>query len=265
MDTEEKQKLISAREDGIELIKRRIIEKKDINLFIEYVIKDEKHGKKIKQDVVHLAMQEHIDYCFSRNLLCGILAPWGHGKTGQILARGLFELGLNQNTRIKILCNNDSTAKARLKVMGQYIDKDKDLHLIFPDLLPADKQNWNAHELTCVRDTIAKDATIQCYGVLSSGIGGRTDLLIADDVMDMRNCILQPKLKNQIIETFFNTWISRADGIDFRVIYIATIWTDDDLSSCLLKNSAFSFLKMGINDSISAIKCSYTNREINLN
>jgi hypothetical protein len=262
MDITEKDKLAQAKEDGLELIRRNITEKKDVNLFTEFVMKDEKHGKKVKQNIVHLAIQEHIDYCFKHNILCGILAPWGHGKTAQVISRGLFELGLNQNLRIKILCNNDSTAKARLKVMGMYIDKDKDLHKIFPNLVPADKQNWNAHELTVVRDTIAKDATIQCYGILSSGIGGRTDILIADDVMDMRNCILQPKLKEQIIETFFNTWISRADGIDFRVIYIATIWTDDDLSSQLLKNSAFSFLKMGINDTFSAIKCQYINRDI---
>ena len=262
MDLETSEKLKRANDDGIELLRRKIIQEKDVNLFIEFVIKDEKTGTKIHQDTIHLAMQEHIDYCFSHNILCGILAPWGHGKTGQILARGLHELGLNQNNRIKILCNNDSTAKARLNVMGKYIDKDKDFHKIFPSCVPEDKEKWNSHELIVKRTTFSKDASIQCYGVLSSGIGGRTDLLIADDVMDMRNCILQPKLKNQIIETFFNTWLSRADGIDFKVIYIATVWTEDDLSMQLIKNSAFSFLHMGINQGITGITCKYYNREL---
>jgi len=265
MNLETTEKLNQANEDGLELLRRKIINEDDINLFIEYVIKDEKHGAKIKQDIIHLAMQEHIDYCFSHNILCGILAPWGHGKTGQIIARALHILGKNTNTRIKILCNNDSTAKARLKVIGQYVEKDKDFHRIFPLCVPENRERWNAHELIVKRETISKDASVQSYGVLSSGIGGRTDLLLADDVMDMRNCILQPKLKGQIIDTFFNTWLSRADGIDFKVIYIATIWTEDDLSSQLIKNPAFSFLVMGINNNLNGITCRYYNRSISLN
>jgi hypothetical protein len=253
--------LNKAHADGIEYIRRNIING-DINLFTEYVMKDEKTGAKVKQAIIHYAIQEHIDYCFSNNLLCGVLAPWGHGKTAQGIARILHTIGIDPNKRVKILCNNDSTAKARLKVIGQYVERDKDFHEIFPTCVPGDKQNWNAHELTVLRNTIAKDPTVQCYGVLSSGIGGRTDLLFADDVMDMRNCLLQPKLKTQIIDTFYNTWLSRADGEDFQVLYIATIWTDDDLSSELLKNDAFSFLYMGINDDMTAIKCRYYNREL---
>jgi hypothetical protein len=257
----EKNKIQTAHEHGLEFIRRKITNG-DINLFIENVIKDEKTGKKVKQDVIQLAIQEHIDYCFNHNLLCGVLAPWGHGKTVQGIARILRDIGINPNTRIKILCNNDSTAKARLKVIGQYVERDEDFHKIFPTCVPGDKQNWNAHELTVLRNTIAKDPTVQCYGVLSSGIGGRTDLLFADDVMDMRNCILQPKLKMQIIDTFYNTWLSRADGEDFKVLYIATVWTDDDLSAELIKNEAFSFLHMGINDDMTAIKCKYYNRAL---
>jgi hypothetical protein len=267
MDTQESEftpSIKSAYADGIELIRRKIING-DTNLFIEYVIKDEKTGKKVNQDVIHYAMQEHIDYCFRENILCCILAPWGHGKTAQGLARILAMIGIDQNIRVKILCNNDDTARKRHRVLGQYIEHDKDFHTIFPTCVPGDKQNWNAHELTVLRNTISKDATVQCYGVLSSGIGGRTDILFADDVMDMRNCILQPKLKVQIIDTFFNTWLSRADGEDFKVLYIATIWTDDDLSSLLLKNPAFSCLVMGINDDLSAITCKYYNREIGVN
>ena len=260
-ETEFNPSLQNVYSDGQELIKRKILDG-NTNLFLEQVMKDEKTGAKVQQHIIHFAIQEHIEYCFSNNILCGILAPWGHGKTSQIIGKVLHMIGLNSNIRTKILCNNDSTAKARLRVLGQYIDKDSDFHSIFPTCFPADRENWNAHELTVLRNTISKDATVQCYGVLSSGIGGRTDLLLADDVMDMRNCILQPKLKGQIIDTFSNTWLSRADGEDFKVIYIATVWTDDDLSAQLLKNPAFSFLVMGINEDISAIKCKYYNREL---
>lgn len=252
--------LKDAHEDALELLRRK--SKHDVNLFAEYVMKDEKTGQKIKQAIIHLAMQEHIDYCFRENVLCGILAPWGHGKTAQILVRVLHLIGLNSRYRVKILCNNDDTARKRLRPIGQYVEKDKDFHTVFPSCVPGDKQNWNAHEITVSRDVISKDPTVQCYGVLSSGIGGRTDLLVADDIMDMRNTILQPKLKGQIIETFFNTWLSRADGEDFKVLYIATIWTDDDLSSLLIKNPAFSFLVMGISEEIDSIRCKYYNREL---
>jgi hypothetical protein len=251
-------------DDSIELIRRKIKNDGDINLFTEFVIKDEKTGEKVKQDIIHQAMQEHIDWCFTNQVLCGILAPWGHGKTAQVAARALCMLGIDPNLRIKILCDNDKTAKDRLKVIGLYIDKDDDFHTIFPECVPLNKdKDWNAHALTVRRKTISKDPSVECFGVLSSGIGGRCDLLIADDVVDMRNTLLQPKLKEQVISMFHNTWLSRADGIDFKVLYIATVWTDDDLSSVLLKNPAFSFLVMGVNDNMTGIKCRYYNREMN--
>ena len=190
-------------QDAKELIRRKIISEKDVNLFIQYVIKDEGSGNKVKQSYIHYAIQEHIDYCFKNKLLCGILAPWGHGKTAQVLGRTLFELGINNNLRVKILCNNDNTAKQRLKFLSQYIKSDKEFHDIFPRCIPAEEERWNNHELTIQKSVISKDSSIQCYGILSSGIGGRADMLIADDIVDMRNSIQQPALREQIIKTIY--------------------------------------------------------------
>jgi hypothetical protein len=77
-------------------------------------------GRRIKQGQLHKEIQWHIDECRRRGLkYCGILAPWGHGKTEQVvIGRALSFLGENRNYRIQIICNTDENAKARVAAIA---------------------------------------------------------------------------------------------------------------------------------------------------
>lgn len=234
----------------VELEKAR----RSADAFNEFVLKDEK-GRNIILSEIHREFNWHIDECRRLKKNCGILAPWAHGKTdGVVISRALQFIGEDVNNRIFIVCNEDNNAKARVSSIGKYIEKDKDYHLTYPQVRPGNKEEWSKHKLVVERDSKSKDGSIEAWGIMTSGTGSRCDFLIVDDPVDLRNAVLNPALRPQIKESFKNVWMSRLSTNGF-VIYIATIWHEDDLTSELLKNPAYCFLVMKISEDFSRIEC----------
>lgn len=229
---------------------------KDINAFVEYVGKNER-GKSVVQGQIHKEIQNHIDECKRRGFKnCGILAPWGHGKTEQIIFRTLDEIGKNVNIRAQIICNTDDNSRSRVTSLQNYIENDDEYHKIYPHVRKGTKaaDSWGKHKLMVERDSKSKDGTIEAWGITTSGTGSRADLQIFDDPVDMRNAILNPAMREQVKESFKNVWMSRLVPSGFR-IYIATVWHEDDLTHELMANDEWHFLKMMVSEDFSRIEC----------
>lgn len=226
-----------------------------MNIFCEEVIKDN-YGQKLKQADIHREIQWHIDECIKRGIEhCGVLAPFGHGKTENVVVgRALKFLGEDKNRRIFVVCNTDDNAKARVSSITRYIMGDKDYKRIYPDIEPAEHGEWTKHKIIVERDSKSKDGSIEAWGITSSGTGGRCDILIVDDPVDMRNAILNPAMREQVKDSFKSVWLTRVmpKGI---VIYIATIWHQDDLTSEMFSNPEWKFLKMAVSEDFSCIEC----------
>jgi len=214
--------------------------RKDVNVFNEFVLKDAKSGHSIKQAEIHISWQEHIDWCFRHGKKAGILAPWGHGKSAQTIGRILYHIGLNPSLRMKVVCNVDSLATGRVSTAKNYIEYSKEYQTVFPDIHPNPKE-WATQKFTVKRPVASPDATLEAHGILSTGVGGRADMLIIDDPVDQKNAIAEPKKQIQVIDTYYNAWFSRLEP-DGDLIYIATRWTMTDLTSELMKNSEYVFL-----------------------
>ena len=229
--------------------------KTDINIGLEYYIKDAK-GVSVVQSAIHNEIQFHIDECKRQGQrYCGILAPWGHGKTEQVVVgRTLHYLGENSNYRIFIVCNTDDNAKSRVSSISKYILRDEDYQKLYPNVRPAEKDDWSKHKLIVERQSKSKDGSVEAWGVTTSGTGSRCDILLVDDPVDLRNAILNPALREQVKSSFKNVWLSRLspDGI---CIYIATIWHQDDLTSEMLVNPEWKFLTMKISEDFESIEC----------
>ena len=229
----------------------------NINAFIEYVGKDSK-GVKVVQAQIHQEIQKHIDLCKSQGFQnCGILAPWGHGKTEQVsIFRTLDEIGKDKNIRTQIICNSDDNAAARVNTISNYLENDPDYHAVHPDIRPGikDGDDWGKHKLVVERDSRSKDGTVEAYGVTTSGTGSRADLQIFDDPVDMRNAILNPALRKQVKDSIKNVWLSRLVPGGFR-IYIATVWHADDYTSEIIKSKEWKFLVMRVSEDFKYIEC----------
>lgn len=213
-------------------------------------------GNRVSQGQIHHEIQWHIDECKRRGeQYCGILAPWGHGKTENvIIGRTLDEIGKDPNVRIFVISNTDDNAKARIESITNYISHDKDYKSIYPNVKPADEGSWSKHKIIVDRESKSKDGTVEAYGVGTSGVGGRCDRIFFDDVVDMRNAIANPALREQIKANIENVWLSRLTPDGFA-IYIATIWHQSDATSYMLKNPHWKFLVMKISEDFESIDC----------
>jgi len=193
--------------------KRRRRARRDINNFIEAVLKDES-GRPMRQAVIHRQWHAHIDYCRMIGKRPLIMAPWGHGKTQQlVIGRVLFELGRNRNQRIGVVCNADANARKRVTAIKAYIERDRDYRWVFPEVCPDRKTGWGKEEIYVERGEGARsvDPSVFSAGIFSTGIGGRVDGLIIDDPVDLRNALTMPKLREVVIETVKNVWMSRLE------------------------------------------------------
>lgn len=207
------------------------------------------------KDNIHAAREGLVNV---RNVRTGIMieSPRDHAKTTNMaIGRVLYELGSNPNVRIKLVCSNDKNATKRVLAIQSNIDNNQNLHKLFPDLRAAKNGGvWSATQLTVERDAILVDPSVEACGVLSSGTGGRADIIIFDDIVDERNAILFPKMREQVKSAYRNTWLNLVEDDGF-VIYISTSWHSDDLTSELLREEdpMYIIMRYLINDNFDPV------------
>lgn len=218
--------------------------RRDPNAFIEYCFTD-KSGRPLQQSAIHRQWQSslyHRDWNPGGSRRAIIVAPRDHGKTTQIpVGRVLWELGVNPNLRIKIACQSDSKAMERLFEITDHLERNEKVHRVFPHLKPAQRGDWTKHKIVVNRTVFSKDASIEALGILSTATGGRADLLIADDIVDRRNAIQFPQIRETIKHAWKSDWTNLLEP-DGRVAYICTLWHTADNSHELMENQAYSVL-----------------------
>jgi hypothetical protein len=201
----------------------------DVNAFMEYCFTDEVSGLPFIQAPIHRDWHAHIE----ANPWAGILAPREHAKTTQIaIGRTLWRLGRNPDLRIKIISSNDDEATKRVQAIGEHIERNRRVHEVFPDLRPAERQNWTKHSITVQREVITPEPSVEAYGVLATGSGARADEIIFDDPVDFRNAILNPGSRKAVIGAVEDVWLNLLTP-EGRVVYIATPWHNADLTAKL--------------------------------
>lgn len=161
--------------------------------------------------------------------------PREHGKTEQFaIARPLWSLGKNPNKRIKIISNTDGEAQKRVVAIRNHIVDNPRVRDVFPDLQRGDE--WTDHKIKVKRSTISKDSSVEGYGVLSAGTGGRADEIIFDDICDLENTLIKPALIDKVIYAYENKWINLlARG--GKVTFLFTRWHQRDLSHQLARQA----------------------------
>jgi hypothetical protein len=204
--------------------------RRDINAFSEYVVVDSETGMNVEQQAFHREWQRLI--ALHNRVL--IAAPRGHGKTVNIVVLIVFTLGNNHNCRVKIIGASDDKAKEILGLAREMIDKNPQVREVFPDLI-IDKDRGDTKGAFFINRSIQmRDPSVEASGVLSAGAGGRADLLICDDVVDMKNAIINPAMREQVIRTVKETWFSLVSASG-KIVWICTPYHIADASHELKK------------------------------
>ncbi len=207
--------------------------RENVNRFIEYVFIDPETYEYLEQQPFHEEWQTLI----SENNRVLIAAPRGHGKTIQIVGRAVWELGRNHDLRIKIIGSGDEKAKEILGLIRDVITNSDRVHEVFPELM-IDAARGDTKESFFVQRTIPqRDPSVQASGVLSAGAGGRADLLICDDVVDLKNSVINPAMREQVIKAIKETWFSLVSASG-KIVWICTPYHVADATHDLKNTSS---------------------------
>jgi len=182
-----------------------------------------------------------------------IEAPRGHGKTSCVIGYALFALGANSNLRIKFVCQNDARAKERLFEFRTNLESNPALKMVFPNLKQADVGDWTKTKLYVEREARTRDPSFEAIGILSSVTGSRPDLVICDDIADLRNAILYPALREDVKQKFFGE-LEPAMEVDGRIIAICTPYHAADINAVLKANSEWTYVRHVVGDASDPFK-----------
>lgn len=210
----------------------------DPDEFIEYVFVDDVTGEPMKQGDLHRRWQATM----KKYKQCLIIGPREHGKSTQVIGHALWRLGKNPNLRIKVISNNDKEASKRILEMQLHIESNKKYQRVFPNVRPADRGRWNSERFYVQRTRVMREPSVEGYGVLSAGTGGRSDFMILDDVVDRKNALTQPMLRKAVKDAVKTDWLALlSDG--GAVVGICTLWHKEDLNCELGGEALKQFLR----------------------
>jgi len=220
-----------------------------IEQFIPLVVRDD-HGDPLILAEMHNQWFAHVRYCWENNYHAIIMAHFGSGKSSSLAVPLVcFALGHDQNLRVKVVTNDDSSARKRVNACKRVLESQA-YRNVFTLVQRGDK--WTEHELYLCRKGSAIDPTVQARGVMSTGIGSRADIIVFDDVCDQRNStdVLQ---RNKVLSVVEETWLSRLEP-DGHVLLIGTPWHISDAAHNLMRRSGWCSLVQKVSEDCTCIE-----------
>jgi predicted phage terminase large subunit-like protein len=190
------------------------------NWFATYVLGFE-------QGRIHKRIHDHL----GTHQNCYIELPRGHGKTSQMAARCAWEIGRNPDIRIKYIQQSDRDSSKTTALVKNILVSPK-YQAVFPNIQP-DTDFWGNTDFRVRCGSWQRDSTMEAKGIFGRA-GGRADILIADDICDLRNTIQQPSLRNLVKEFWSTNWLPMRDfasGKQPQTWKIGTCYHVDDITA----------------------------------
>jgi len=163
-----------------------------------------------------------------------LLWPRGHAKTESTSINYVSWLvGNYPNIHINIVTKTASLAEEILLALITRFENDEKYRNIFGNLKPQDPKKWTSQELIVARDEISKNPTLKATGLMGPITGGRSDLIVCDDIIDEEN--VRTRLQLEKVSTWFNKVLYPTLYPWGAVIVIGTRWSYADIYAELLE------------------------------
>jgi predicted phage terminase large subunit-like protein len=175
--------------------------------------------------------------------------PRDHGKSVQVCARVLWELGHNPALRIKIVCATEGIAAERGRFLRDAIASDERVRRVFPRLRPG--QPWGETRFSINRPASAIGPSVTALGVGAGLTGTRADLLICDDIVDVKS--LTSAAERQRVRAFFHDNLMNLLEPDGRCWCLFTPWHAQDLNAELKRSGAFRLLRRAVGPNLEPV------------
>lgn len=219
-------------------------------VFTEQFLKDSR-GQLVTNEAVHNSMHRFIRISrkngYNKFLISG---GFSLGKTENMcMGFVLHEIAKNPNILVKIVHLSDDEASKRCRALRDYIGNDPDVKRIAPHLQPT--AIWGSQRFTVKRDTMSLNSTVEAYGVLSTSIGGRANLIVFDDPQDLRAAVLEPTTRKKIEDTFKNVWLTRLIPGDSEALVLMNRWHSSLISGQVLTLDGIKDIsELTVNDTV---------------
>jgi predicted phage terminase large subunit-like protein len=116
------------------------------------------------------------------------LWPRGHGKS-EVTSFNYVSwlIGKYSDIHVNIVTKTATLSEDILRALMTRMESDKRYIEIFGELKPKNPKCWTTSELIINRREISKNPTIKATGLMGAITGGRSDLIIDDDLIDEEN------------------------------------------------------------------------------
>jgi predicted phage terminase large subunit-like protein len=209
----------------------------DVNAFIEECFTDAR-GAPLKQARVHEELQAFLT-AHSRAL---VELPRDHGKSFQVCARVLWELARSPGLRVKVVCATDAVAAERARFLRDAVVMNAQLRGAFPDLRAA--HPWAVRAFAIERDADSIGPSVSAFGVGAGTTGARADLLVCDDIVDVR-AMHSRAARDRTADYFTNNLMNLLEP-NGRFWGLCTPWHRDDLNARLKASGAYPLFRRAI-------------------
>src|SRR5437667_1244690 len=130
-------------------------------------------------------------------------------------------------------------AVERCRFLREAIAHNPLVRLVFPDLRHA--QPWGTTRFTIRRPANVIGPSVTAVGVGSVSTGSRADLLVCDDIVDVK--ALRSRADRERVKAFFHENLMNLLEPDGRFWGLFTPWHKDDLNSDLKQNPAYALFR----------------------
>ena len=144
--------------------------------------------------------------CFETNTPACIMLPFGAGKTTLACWRAAWELGRNANLLISIVSYSSDRSQELVELVRKVVALPA-YQRVFPKLniLPG---RDTRDRFTVQRSGLSNNPSVSGHGILT-GTGTRTSFLLLDDIVTLKNALLEPANRRRVLDAVRTTWMSR--------------------------------------------------------
>ena len=134
------------------------------------------------------------------------------------------------------------SALDRSRFLRRSIARNPRVHKVFPHLLPSEP--WLAHAFTLERKPGILGPSVAAFGIGAASTGTRADLLICDDVVDVK-ALFSKTHRDRVAEEFTNNLFNLLEPTG-RFWGLSTPWHAEDLNARLKRNPSYSLFRKAI-------------------
>jgi hypothetical protein len=158
----------------------------------------------------------------------------------------LDAIARNPDIFTKIVHVSEKESINRVRAIGQYIQGDEDYKRLCPHIQPS--PIFGQEKFIVQRKSISLNPTVQAFSVLSSSLGGRANLIIFDDINDLKSAVLEPTTRENIELMVKTTWETRCIPNNSEIIGLGNIWHENDIFNYIKNNPTWSWMTIAVSE-----------------